>query len=78
MKKMKNVLVMKVEVQMGEDDRLYGAQVTIADADDPQKRSTRQFGTVGQAFDEILGDLLGMKMRQIAEHQQIHGQVGNA
>lgn len=76
--KTKRVLVMKVEVRMGEDDRMYGALVTLADADDHRKRSTRQFDNIGLAFDDILGDLLGAKMRQIARHQKIDGCAGNA
>ena len=76
--KTKLVLVMKIEVHVGEDDRMYGAQVTLANADDPRQRSTRQFETVGHAFDDILSDLLGMKMRQIAEGQQLEDCAGNA
>lgn len=76
--KTKLVLVLKVEVQVDEDDNRHGAQVTLASADDPQKRSTRQFESIAHAFDDIFNNLLTMKMQEIAEHQQIHGQAGNA
>ena len=76
--KTKLVLVMKIEVHVGEDDRMYGAQITHSKADDPSKVSTQQFENIALAFDDILNDLLGMKLKQITEQQEIHSCAGNA
>lgn len=76
--KTKLVLVMKIEVHVGEDDRMYGAQITHSNADDPSKVYTQQFENIALAFDDTLNDLLRMKLRQITEHQEIDVCAGNA
>jgi hypothetical protein len=76
--KTRSVLVMKLEVQMDEDDNLYEAHLTVSDADDPRRIQTREFKSVGHALDKIFKDLLRSKMQQFAEQEAIHGQAGSA